>query len=285
VPVVIAFVLLALSNFGFTKSDSDQQLQVSQKPTFTKTLNLDPKVTYENIIPAVDYDVKGYEGVGKQNSVANVANKCLFYFSHVRNATAWEYGVYTAEWLANHGTETGDYIAFQNNFTWPPYNITAGWKSAVAQSSASDCFLKTYSYTNDGLFLNLAKKSLMFLQVPIEQGGVLIDERDGKWWYEGYASTNVKAPQVLISHQSTLLSLANYLAIDNDTTVQKLFNNGLKALEADALLYKNGNNNSFFDRLGNQAGSSHSIHIANFQRLYDITKDEKLLEIKKTFEA
>ena len=257
---------------------------IAQKPVFTKVLNLDPQVTYDNIIPPIDYDTRGYDGVGKQYPPANVANKCLFYFSHVRNATAWEYGVYTAEWLQAHSATSTDFITFENDFVWPPYNLTAGWKSSVAQASASDCFLKAYSYTNETSFLILAKKSLMFLQVPVDQGGVMIDEGDGKWWYEGYASQDVKPPQVLISHQSTLLSLANYLAIEKDPTVQKLFDNGLNALKADALVYDTGNNTSSFDRLENPAGSSHQTHITNFQRLYDITKDERILEIKKSFE-
>ena len=301
VPVAIGLVLFTFfSNspiLNFLNDDDDNSDDASAAPTpqqtattakpFTRRLSLDPKVTNDTIIPPVDYDARGYDGLGKHYAPANVANKCLYYFSALRNSTATEYGIYTAEWLSLHGDEHQTYIAYPYDFNWPTYNLTAGWHSALAQSTISDCYIKAYQATSDPLFLDLARKSLMFIGVPVEQGGVLIDEGNNKWWYEEYAGQNLNDTRsyVLNGHQFVLLSMNNYLKIDNDPAIRQMFNNGLKAFEDDAHLYENGVNNSWYDRVGHTAGKYHNTHIVNSQKLYDITKDEKLLEIKKMFQT
>jgi hypothetical protein len=218
-----------------------------------------------------------------------VANKCLFYFSHVRNETAFLYGLYVAEWLAlrSHQSANGFSIYFTQDYPLSHNNLTAGWKSALAQALAAECFLEAYSYTGNSKFVDLARNSLTFLRVPISDGGVMINEGNDKWWYEEYPRpAGNKQPQVLNGHQFVLLSLDKYLhEIDNnDTTIRQLFDNGLNALKSDALLYDNGYNYSFYDRLGGLAKGYHNTHIINFQRLYDITGDVEWLSIKKLFE-
>lgn len=294
VPIAIGLVLLVTTNsagmmkqFSNITSDNNkpittQKPQESENPQpSTEVLALDPKITYDNIIPPIDYDAQDHKGIGLQYPPAYVANKCLFYFSHVRNATAWEYGVYVAKWLALHGSESEQHIVFAYDFPLTLYNLTAGWKSAPAQSAASECFLKAYAYTGDNTYLTLAKKSLMFLTVPTEDGGVTIKESNDRWWYEEFPSKG--GSYVLNGHQSVLLALSKYLDIDNDPVIRQLFDNGLRALKADASLYDRGTNDSFYDRLGHPANRYHSTHITNFQKLYDITHDEQLLEIKKAF--
>ena len=304
IPIAIGLVLFAFSNQAIVSyfssnsqeeddNNSDEASATPQQTTSTKPiarrLFLDPKVTDDTIIPPVDYGARGHDvgDSGKHYPPANVANKCLFYFSALRNSTATEYGIYTAEWLSLHGDEHPTYISYPYDFNWPTYNLTAGWHSALAQSTISDCYIKAYQATSDPLFLDLARKSLMFIGVPVEQGGVLIDEGNNKWWYEEYAGQNLNDTRsyVLNGHQFVLLSMNNYLKIDNDPAIRQMFNNGLKAFEEDAHLYDNGINNSWYDRVGHVAGKYHNTHIVNSQKLYDITKDEKLLEIKKMFQT
>lgn len=242
--------------------------------------DLDPYVTYNDIIPQTDYTSKG---LGKQYPPVGVANKCLFYFSYVRNATAWEYGEYVAKWLALRAKPSGDSVYFTYDFAWPTYGMDAGWKSGLAQGKVAECFIKAYSYTGNSTFLDLAKRSLLYLQVPLEQGGVMIEECHDRWWFEEYASTTGKRSYVLNGHQFALLSLNKYLIIDNDPEIRQIFDNGANALKFDSMLYDNGTNNSFYDRLRGPAGKYHNTHIINSQLMYDITKDPAFLEIKKAF--
>lgn len=299
VPIAIGLVLFAFSNQSIVsyfnsnpqKDDGNNvatSQQVANSKPFTSKLFLDATITNDTIIPPVDYGAKGHDvgDSGKHYPPANVANKCMYYFSALRNSTATEYGVYVATWLSLHGDEHQTYIAYPYDFNWPTYNLTSGWHSALAQSTISDCYIKAYQATSDPLFLDLAKKSLMFIGLPVEQGGVMIDEGNSKWWYEEYAGQNLNDTRsyVLNGHQFVLLSMNNYLKIDNDPAIRQMFNNGLKAFEEDAHLYDRGTS-SWYDRVGNVAGKYHNTHIVNTQKLYDITKDEKLLEIKKMFET
>lgn len=292
--MAVSLVLLVAFNpsfFGIKTSNEQtaKPIPTEQAPSIPNNLNLDPHITYDDIIPPVDYGARGHDvgDEGKHYPAANVANKCLFYFSALRNTTATEYGIYTANWLALHGNKTDVYIAYPYDFNWPTYNLTSGWHSALAQSTVSDCFIKAYQTTKDPAYLTMAKKSLMFISVPVEQGGVRIDEGNGKWWYEEYAGQNLGDVRsyVLNGHQFVLLSMHNYLKLDYDPSIKQMFDNGLKAFEEDAHLYDHGINNSWYDRVGHVAGKYHKTHIINSQKLYDITKDEKLLEIKKMFET
>lgn len=248
--------------------------------------SLDPRITYYNILPPVDYIARGHEEVGLQHPPIAAALKCLFYFSHVGNDTATSYGIYVADWLAQRGNETDLYIIFTHDFPWLPYNLTIGWKSALAQAHTAECFLEAYKHTQDDRYLALAQKALLFLRVPVSQGGVMINEsiNDSKrWWYEEYPTEG--GSYVLNGHQFVLIALSKYLEIaPNNHHVRELFDSGVNALKAAALQYDNGMNYSYYDRLERPALKYHATHIINFQRLYDITGDEEWLRIKKVFE-
>lgn len=304
----LTFLLLLVASFHSYPSVSDAEAathndnNIDHNNDAALSANkLDPSVTHNNIIPPIDTNAVGYRHIeGLHYPPVAVANKCLFYFSHVNNETAISYGVYVAEWLAlrshhhyynNQSGEPGvKSIYFTNDYPWPQYGLEAGWKTGLAQGLAAECFLEAYSYTGNSTFADLAQKSLLFLQVPITEGGVMIDEGSNRWWYEEYPrpSGNVQ-PKILNGHQFVLLSLNEYLQqIDNnnDTSIiiQRLFDNGLNALKFDALLYDHGYNNSYYDREQRPAHIYHKTHIINFQRLYDITGDAELLSIKKAFE-
>jgi D-glucuronyl C5-epimerase-like protein len=275
VPIAVGFAILFVSNSAF----------LSTMPV----VKLDPSVTYDYIIPPVNYTAIGIEEAGLQHTPSTASDKCLFYFSHWRNETAGSYGVYVAQWLALRGHQFGaDYVYFTYDFPWPTYNLKAGWKSGLAQGLAAECFLEAYSYTGNSTFLDFAKRSLMFLSIPIEQGGVMIDESNNngskRWWYEEYPSEGGSFS--LSGHQFVLIALSKYLEIDPDNQyIRELRDNGLRALKASALQYDNGKNDSYYDRLKRiPANQYHTTHIINFQRLYDITGDEEWLRIKKVFE-
>jgi hypothetical protein len=207
------------------------------------------------------------------------------------------YGVYVAEWLALHShhhryssdyqSPAEDMIYFTNNYPWPPFGLKPGWKSGLAQGTAAECFIEAYSYTHNGTFADLARKSIVFLKVPIAAGGVRIQEAPDRWWYEEYPrEPENPQPQVLNGHQFVLLSVNKYLQEinSNDPEVRQIFDYGLNALKFDAVLYDNGQNNSYYDREWHPALKYHKTHVINFERLYNVTADEELLRVKKVFE-
>jgi hypothetical protein len=233
---------------------------------------LDPKITYDNIVQPVNYDERGH-AVGIQYPPVAMGNKCLFYFSHVRNQTAWDYGIYMADWLALRADPD---MGFAYDFPWKTYNLTAGWHSALGQAHISECFMKAYERTGDEKYLEMAKRTLLYIE------NVMIDEGNDRWWYEEYPSEG--GSYVLNGHQFVLVALSKYLEIQEDPEIRQLFDNGLRALKVDAFLYDDGVNNSFYDRLGHPALKYHATHIINFQRLHDITGDRDWLVIKQVFE-
>jgi hypothetical protein len=275
----------------FTNSGDNSSSGGTSSNNNSTSLKLDPNVTYDHIIPPVNFTARGHEEAGLQHPPIAAAYKCLFYFSHVRNETASSYGLYVADWLAQRGNETAIYIIFTHDFPWHPYNLTAGWKSALAQAHVAECFLKAYEHTQDDRYLTLAMKALLFLRVPVLQGGVMIDESNNnnngserRWWYEEYPLEG-GGSYVLNGHQFVLIALSKYLDIaPNNQHILDLFDNGLSALKATALQYDYGKNYSYYDRLERPALKYHTTHIINFQRLYDITGDEEWLRIKKVFE-
>jgi hypothetical protein len=286
-PVLIPMalvILFASSSPAFLSAASSPV--VSNNGVAAPVVKLDPNVTYDYIIPPVNFTARGHEEVGLQHPPVAAAIKCLFYFSQAKNETASSYGVYVADWLAQRGNDTDLYMIFTHDFPWSPYNLTIGWKSSLAQAHAAECFLKAYEYTEDDRYLTLAKKALLFLRVPVSQGGVMIDESSNdskRWWYEEYPSEG--GSYVLNGHQFVLIALSKYLDVaPNNNHIHELFDNGLRALKATVLQYDSGKNYSYYDRLEHPALKYHMTHIINFQRLYDITGDEEWLRIKKVFE-
>lgn len=268
-----------------------QATPLALAPTPPTTTALDPTQTYTDIIPPVNYGTLNDVYIGEQFPPVAIANQCLFYFSYVNNATAWEYGVYVAKWLALRARDAGSKgIYFTYEFPWPIYQLPSGWVSGLAQGKVAECFLQAEAYTGDSKFRELAKRSLQFLAVSIDQGGVAIADCDAlaiadcdALWYAEYASTEGMRSYVLNGHQFTLLGIHEYLKEDNDPQIRMLFDKGLKALEHAALTYDNGVNNSYYDRLGHAAGKYHNTHIINFQKLYDITEDQVWLTFKDVF--
>jgi hypothetical protein len=280
-----ALTMLFASNPAFLSTVSSPPPVITNKVVVAApVVKLDPNETYNNIIPPVNYTARGHKELGLQYLPVHAAYQCQFYFNHARNnETARSYGLYIADWFAEHGNETDDYIIFTHEFPWRQYNLTVGWKSALTQAHVAECFMKAYERTQDDNYLTLAKKSFMFLKVPVSEGGVLIDEGNSRWWYEEYPLEG--GSYVLNGHQFVLIALSKYLDIaPNNQHIRELFDNGLSALKATALQYDNGINDSYYDRLEHPALKYHKTHITNFQRLYDITEDDDWLEIKKVFE-
>lgn len=254
IPIIAGVALmLALNPFQSATPQLPQIIPQEKKV-------LDPSMTYDYIVKPVNYTAVGKD-VGIQYPPAAMANKCLFYFSHLRNQTAWDYGVYMADWMALRNPD----MQHRYDFDWKPYNLTKGWTSALGQAHTAECFIRAYDHTNNTKYLEYAKAS--FIQMP----------RDGDW-YEEYPGGS----HVLNGHQFVLLALSKYPL--EDAEIKGLLDRGLAALKADALLYDNGTN-SFYDRLGHPALKYHNTHVVNFQRIYDYTKDAEWLEIKTAFES
>ena len=274
---VVILAVLTISVFGS-----------SYRPaSATTSLNLDPHQTYNNIIPPTNYGIRNGINIGNQYPPVGVAMKCAYYFSAVNNQTSWEYGKYVAEWLALRAHDGGNNTTyFTYDFPWPMYNLTAGWKSGLAQGLVSECFMKAASYTGNSTFNDLARESLLYLKTPESQGGVMIDEGANRWWFEEYAGVGGSNPMVFNGHQFTLISLGTYLQkVDpNDAEIKAIFDRGLAAMKFDAPMYDYGYNYSLYDRERNMAGKYHPTHIINMQRLYDMTHDAELLKLKKMFE-
>ncbi len=262
-------------------TNDEELLEVHQLFTNSSLVEgLDPTKTYDDLIPSTDYGEK-FGGIGKQYPFVEVGRKCLAFFP-IYKIVEGDTGMYVANWLLEAAEHEDEYIIFSHPYKFY-HNTQPGWKSGMAQGRIAECFLGAYAYSADQKYLDFAKKSLYALAVPIDEGGILIDEGDNKWWYETYADQESQRSYVLNGHMLTLLSLNQYLQYDKDEFVQEMFANGLNALNEDALLYDKGFNETYSDRIGHFEQKFHDRNLVLFDKLYEITGDEKLMTIKGKF--
>lgn len=154
------------------------------------------------------------------------------------------------------------------------YGLTPGWVSgmvqaevAVVMAAASICAEKAMQ----NVFVDAAKKTLTSLEIPVEEGGVLVPIAGG-YWYEEYAQPSVKPPLVLNGHVIALLAINDLRAWDS--RAPRLVEKGLQSLKETLHLY-DAVTWSYYDRAGHPANNIYQqpLHARQMKKLYELTGD------------
>lgn len=123
---------------------------------------------------------------------------------------------------------------------WPIFNLSLraeiyGCKtpfvSALLQGQGISVLVRAYSLVEDLKYLEKAKYALKAFQVQMIDGGVLsVDNDDGHWWYEEYASPHAEPSGVLNGFILALLGIYDYYLLTSDDGSKQLFDKGITTL-------------------------------------------------------
>lgn len=236
-------------------------------------------------VPLNDYQFMGSTYVGKQRYPITIAQRALtcwdkddIYLPHYypfkdKNKGYDEQGFLNcAKWIVNNATSHDDYVIWEINFPHEHYNLTAPWRSAMAQGQCIQVLVRAYEVTGDDNYLELARKALGVFYVEVENGGVTFKGDEG-WWYEEYADEGGTNPRVLNGHIFALEGIYEYYAATNDEEAKYLFDMGILALKSHLPDYDSGTW-TYCNTLGEMATEGyHKLHITQMSHLYDLTND------------
>lgn len=266
-------------------------------------------------IPYVNYGHFDKTDVGFQRSPVTIAQKAISdYYEYKRTGEVKykDFLINNANWIienAVHDTK-GSLLILEYNFPWPVYNLTAPWRSAMAQAQAVEALMYAYDITHNTKYIGAARLLLNSFFVEVKDGGVtyksislpLLSDNDysnfshssmkenatgmkggAGWWYELFAGNNNDAvvSRVLNGHMFTLLSLYKYYNYTHDEKAKYIFDQGIIALKDNLPRYDN-ENFSHYDILNtNPTFRYHYYHIKVLKQLYDITHEQIFLDYSK----
>lgn len=161
------------------------------------------------------------------------------------------------------------------------YGLQPGWISGMAQARIS-VVLAAASKTasSDSLDL-LAREALASLEIPVNDGGVLV-KLDTGLWFEEYAQPAVKPPLVLNGHIYATLSLKELQVFD--ARAKRLYSEGIAAVAADIHIY-DALTWSYYDRVGTPANNIYQqqLHADQLGELYTLCDSQKFLKYHNRF--
>lgn len=236
--------------------------------------------TDENGIVLVDYGIIKNVDIGVQRNPVVSGQKALqFYNDYLKtgNETSKNFLINNADWLLSSAQKKDNYLIFEYDFPWPPYDLPPNWHDAMAQSRAIHVLLKTHEVTSEQKYLDGAKLLLNAFFVEVKDGGVTYKSENG-WWYEHYAHKDGKSPRVLNAHIISMLEIHEYYKYTNDTDAKFLFEQGLTSVKNELNNY-DLNGYSYYNVLGKPSSIKyHDMHIRLTQQLYEITNEKVINE-------
>ena len=167
------------------------------------------------------------------------------------------------------------------DFALPDYGIPEGWTSAFTQALLADVFARAGTYAGDSALLQDARRALAPLGQPVQKGGTTLVLPDTGLWFLEYAYPPGPYPRVLNGMIWVLLSLHTYVSLTGDTTVERWFHLGERALRL-SLVHYDQQGWSFYDRLGHPASETYQwMHLRLLQRMTRLTGQPDYLRWKR----
>lgn len=238
------------------------------------------KITYDSQdIPRVWYNGYGYmynpvttSGyiIGLYDKYKNTGNQALL--SSIKNNADS-----IVSNINKYNAITG-FLEYHFNYN---YNMTAPWRSAMAQGRAIEALTDAYDVTHDQKYLDNAKLLLYGFCISVENGGVTHKSDPNGWWYEEYADDKGRNPRVLNGMLYTLLGIYHYYNYTHDEDAKYFFDIGINAVKNNIANYdpKEPNIYSYYDALHTTSPKSYNdVHITLLHRLYNITGSPILLQ-------
>ena len=135
---------------------------------------------------------------------------------------------------------TSRLVIKKNLGAWPIFNLSlraqiygceTPYVSALLQGQGISVLVRAYSLVKNPKYLVTAEHALKAFQVQMEDGGVLsVDNDDGHWWYEEYASPYAKPSGVLNGFILALLGIYDFYLLTGDDASKRFFDEGIMTL-------------------------------------------------------
>ena len=262
--VLISFVLLVLLLLSIIESVSNNSLTANAAGWKTGDILYD-----SGGIPLVYY---GKE-IGFQRNPVTISNFLISIcdnFEKFKDPKKLEHLQNNANWLIVNSKHYGNYSLLEYGMPYS-YNMTAPWRSALAQGLAVQALTESYEITHNATYLDATEPMLNSFYVEVKDGGITYKTMDSGWWYEEYADEGGKNPRVLNGMMWDMASLYYHYNYTGSKKSEFLFNQGLPALTKSLSSYDN-NGSSYYDSLKTQSTDAYNrIHIGLLDKLYVLT--------------
>ena len=244
------------------------------------------------------YSVKGYyndltEKVTKSNlSVDELPKTKLEDGREIEFATAiFQYGLGAYDLYLLY-KEEDSYKRFIDAVNWAEkmQMENGGWKSfeymnkehpysSMTQGEGASLLLRAYQETKDEKYIKMAQKAIELLITPENNGGTAIYENEDVYFQEFYGKATVLNGWIF-----SLWGIYDYLKINNNERIRKIYVNSLSTLEKNIEKYDTGYWSKY--DIQNKIASPfyHNLHIHQLEVLYDITHIEAFNSYMKKFE-
>lgn len=191
-----------------------------------------------------------------------------------------------ADWLLAHSVSKGNYSVWEYDFRWKSYGgIEPPYASALAQAEGAYVLAQAHNVTGDERYLAEAKRAFGAFMVDYEAGGVASDEGRDSLFLQLLAKPGFKKTYVLNGHTNSLLFIWKYYEYTRDYRALIVFGKGVNWLTGNLYKYDAGDW-SYYDQDGNRARDNyHQGHVAQLQKLYEITGEPVLKEYSDRFAA
>lgn len=172
------------------------------------------------------------------------------------------------DWICLNQQEDGSWDCFS------PIGYKTQSVSSMGQGEGISVLIRAYKLTGDMRWLESAKKAVIFMCIPITEGGVLRNQ-DEDIFFEEYPGGNGEKLSVLNGWIFSVFGLYDYLLTVHDDRVEAIMNRTVVTLRNNLEKYDMGYWSSY-DQTGRVASPAyHQLHIALLKVMGDITGMEE----------
>ncbi|MDX8399670.1 MAG: D-glucuronyl C5-epimerase family protein, partial [Gallionellaceae bacterium] len=165
-----------------------------------------------------------------------------------------------------------DVLRLPYEFDYPFYGLTSPWYSGMAQGHGIIVMLHAYLLTGNEDYLNAAIRLYRVLELPIAQGGVLINVEDAAIVFEEYADpgrASERQPRVLNGNLFAIDGVFWLWQVTGSESVEQVLRQSIASVNYlidryDAAAW------SYYDSMQNFANAKyHHLHINQLQRIQE----------------
>jgi heparosan-N-sulfate-glucuronate 5-epimerase len=227
-----------------------------------------------------------YRDVGPQRNPVTVSTFALKYYNEAKDKVNKQLFLNCANWLVDSLSDKAGFSVWEYTFPEPTYNLPSPWVSGMAQGLGIEVLALAHKTSLDEKYMEAALRALDAFLFSVEERGVLcVDEKDGGWWYEEYASPDSIRSYVLNGHIFALEGVHMFYSYTQDSIALKIFDKGCQEVRRHLHEYDTGSWTTY-DRLGRFAGLKyHNIHIKQMNFLWRTTQDPFFLRYYKKWKS
>ncbi len=245
------------------------------------------KVMDDNGVEIYYYGYQKHNHAGYQRNPLFIASQSMSYYQEYLDGNQESLKLFynTIEWLKENRTIENGVSYFIYDYDILEYEMRAPWKSGLANSRAVLAFRLAHEVSKDSVYLDIARSCILAYNIPVEEGGFLVDMKGGKYWYAEYPRPDGSTPLVLNGMMSILIALHTFQEYSDDDFALDLFDKGIAALKYELPNY-DIDGGSYYDQKSKVAYDSyHLLHISQLNQLYRMTNEAMFKEYHEKWSA